>query len=240
MIIQLFKVSFFFDCISNNLDKNTWWTQCALQHIFASKEWKQLHIQKVYFWMNDNPIHFQAYEFQYSLWNLTQQQSSLTFTCKWNYFVEGHGKSICASHSSKVSLALSLWSKQQDHVIDGLPPHTFAHAIFWGGQYCFRIARHSAQLVSIGCILFFSCLFLQFSGSNSNQAADLILCASICNNPVDIAIDPTNDDLYVPDHGNSRVLRFGPFLLFPPTLRLLLCLANPISAPAHLAEAQQD
>ena len=119
MIIQLFKVSFFFDCISNNLDKNTWWTQCALQHIFASKEWKQLHIQKVYFWMNDNPIHFQAYEFQYSLWNLTQQQSSLTFTCKWNYFVEGHGKSICASHSSKVSLALSLWSKQQDHVIDG-------------------------------------------------------------------------------------------------------------------------
>ena len=109
-----------------------------------------------------------------------------------------------------------------------------------GGQYCFRIARNSAQLVSIGCLLFFSCLFLQFSGSNSNQAADLILCASICNNPVDIAIDPTDDDLFVPDHRNSRVLRFGPFLLFPPTLRLLLCLSNPILAPAHLAEAQQD
>jgi len=84
----------------------------------------QVKIEKVYFWMDNGPVHFRTYEFQYFLWNLStpppqQQQSSPPFTCEWNYFVEGHGKSICDAHFSKVSLALSLWSKQQDHVIDG-------------------------------------------------------------------------------------------------------------------------
>ena len=77
------------------------------------------------------------------------------------------------------------------------------------------MACNSAQLTSIGCLLFFSCLFYQFSGSISNQAADLIVCASVCNNPVDIAIDPTNDDLYIADHGNNRVSRFGPISTLP-------------------------
>ena len=81
--------------------------------------------------MDNSPVHFQTYEFQHFLWNLAtlqqQQQSSPVFTCEWNYFVKGHGKLICDSYFSKVSLALFLWSKQQDHVIDGT--HTAMQAI---------------------------------------------------------------------------------------------------------------
>ena len=106
-------VTKFFDCISNNLSKNTWWVQEAMNFIFVLPEWQMLNISKVYFWMDNGPVHFRTYEFQHFLWSL-HTTKLFHFECEWNYFIEGHGKSICDTHFSKVSQALKSQSKETE------------------------------------------------------------------------------------------------------------------------------
>ena len=111
-------VNKFFDILSKNLTKDTYWVQCALDSIFQSEEWQQFNFSKVFLWMDNGPAHFRTYEFQHYLWNINVSKC-FAFTCQWNYFVEGHGKSICDTHFSKISQALKTKGKEQEIVIAG-------------------------------------------------------------------------------------------------------------------------
>ena len=51
----------------------------------------------------NNGSHFKTYEVANFLFNVSTQY---TFNLEWNFFVEGHGKSICDTHFSKISEAL--------------------------------------------------------------------------------------------------------------------------------------
>jgi hypothetical protein len=106
----------FFDCMSKELAKTSWWTQVALTTIFQRDEWKGLNISKLFLWMDNGPAHFRTYEFFEFLFNV---QPTFKFQVEWNFFVEGHGKSICDTHFSKVSQALKVYSKQQDCPVVG-------------------------------------------------------------------------------------------------------------------------
>ena len=55
----------FFDCISKNLTKTSWWTIKALDFIFQTKEWQELNISKISLWMDNGPGHFCTKEFLY-------------------------------------------------------------------------------------------------------------------------------------------------------------------------------
>jgi len=68
--------------------------------------------------MDNGSAHFRTYEMQYYLYSLGYNQP-FGFICEWNYFVEGHGKSICDTYFSKISLALKLASKIPNTTIFG-------------------------------------------------------------------------------------------------------------------------
>ena len=56
----------------------------------------------------DNGPHFKTYEVARFLFTIPKVYN---YNIEWNFFVEGHGKSICDTHFSKVSLALKEYSK---------------------------------------------------------------------------------------------------------------------------------
>jgi len=58
-------------------------------------------------------------------------------------------------------------------------------------------------------VSFFVLLFA--TGPLGQESASFTLCGKNCSFPTEVAIDPTtNNDLYIADQNNSRVLRYGP------------------------------
>ena len=92
----------FFDLISDNLCKNGWWVCQALNFIFQSSQWQQLSPKNLFFWMDNGP-HFKTYEVARFLFTIPKVYN---YNIEWNFFVEGHGKSICDTHFSKVIISI--------------------------------------------------------------------------------------------------------------------------------------
>jgi len=104
----------FFDIISDNLSKNGFWVCYTLENIFKSIEWQQLNCKTLFLWMDNGP-HFKTKELCSFLFD--NNNNKFSFAISWNYFIEGHGKSICDTYFSKVSEALKIWSKENEKFI---------------------------------------------------------------------------------------------------------------------------
>jgi len=90
---------------SNNLTHDSFFVKGALRQMFQTKEFKQLQIQSISFWMDGGP-HFRSHEFNCFFLDLFRSKEFNEVN--WNHFIEYHGKNYCDSHFSVVSHILKV------------------------------------------------------------------------------------------------------------------------------------
>ena len=110
----------FFDFVSDDPNKSTWWTICALNQVWKHPQFIELGIETMSLWMDNGPAHFRTREFLMYLYDTAGPEGKL----KWDYFTEYHGKSICDTHFSKVlvvsdqciSILISCFTTLKSHI----------------------------------------------------------------------------------------------------------------------------
>ncbi len=105
----------YYDVISKGLNHDPWFVHSALSMIFKRESFQKLNLSSLSIWLDNGPNHFRTFE---TLWVFSDlcQGGLQKITC--NYFVEGHGKCLCDTHFSKLSLAVKNWTKQSNHSIN--------------------------------------------------------------------------------------------------------------------------
>jgi hypothetical protein len=101
----------FYDFISEDLTHDSVFVKSCLTDLLKKQSFKDKKITKLHIWSDGGP-HFHNYhlcDFFISLKN--DDIHPFTFV-EWNYFVEGHGKSYCDSHFSRVSTAVKDYENQ--------------------------------------------------------------------------------------------------------------------------------
>lgn len=95
-IIQVHNWTF----CSNNLSHDSFFVKEALRQVFQTREFQDLEIESVSFWMDGGP-HFRSHELNALFVEIFRSKQFKEV--KWNHYLEYHGKNYCDVHFSVIN-----------------------------------------------------------------------------------------------------------------------------------------
>ena len=104
----------YFDNFSNSTDHNSSFVISAIKKLLSDPFFIGLELKFLHFWMDNGPVHFRTKELFHFFYHF---KKNFQISTKWNFFVEGHGKSCCDRRFSRISSMVKNYVNNPDNPI---------------------------------------------------------------------------------------------------------------------------